>query len=132
MTRKIRVIENVTLSEIELANKASTYIQLGKARNIEFHPWHTTRDEAYEFENVPIQQVRINEQEFEYAVTSKVKKKLWFIFDQLNTLKSDKEVIRRELQSAKNIIKDYKLQERLIRDANFMRRMYYLLTGKLP
>lgn len=132
MKRRVRVVEDVTLSDIELADQARTYIQPLKLGDIRVFPRHPILTPPYEVENVPIQRACVNGKEIEYAVTEETKKKLWFIFDQLNTLKSDKEVIQRELQSAKNIIKDYKLQERLMRDANLMQRMYYLFTGKLP
>lgn len=133
MTRKILVVEDVTFSEIEPEVSVIDCIRLAKSRNLKIMPLHTAKmDAAFEVENVPIQRACINGQEFEYAVTGETKKKLWFIFKQIDTLKSDNEVIRRDLQSAKNIIKDCRLQERLIRGANFLQRLYYLFTGKLP
>lgn len=132
MTRKIRVVEDVTFSKFELADQARTFIQLAKPRSRKLLPWHTTRDEAYEVENVPIQRACINGQEFEYAVMKGVKRKLWFIFDQLDMLKADNTQLRIELYNFQDKLDEYIAQERLMRDANLMQRMYYLFTGKLP
>lgn len=133
MTRKIRIVEDVTLSEIELADQAVTFIQLAKTHNIKVHPRHTEIiDPTYEVENVPIQRACINGQEFEYAVMKGVKRKLWFIFDQLDSVNYENTQLRNLVRNFQDKIDGYRKQERLIRDANFMQRLCYLITGKLP
>lgn len=133
MSRRIRVVEDVTFSEIQLADQARTFIQLAKPRSIKLLPWHTAKmDAACEIENVPIQRACINGQEFEYAVMKGVKRKLWFIFDQLNSVNYENTQLRNLVRNFQDKLDGYRKQERLMRDANLMQRMYYLFTGKLP
>ncbi len=58
MKRRVRVVEDVTLSDIELADQARTYIQPLKLGDIRVLPRHTVKiNPTLEAENVPIQQI---------------------------------------------------------------------------